>query len=237
MGLEPGGLFGGELGGAFAEVADGFQGELARDGVGVVVGDGLECRGPAIGGVEDLGESLAQVGVAGAVVVEVVGEFVDDGGELAEQIAGVFFAAGAAGLGVEVLDLLEAQVVEFDEEEDAIAGEVAGLADLVDFAVGEGGRGDLGAQGRGEARMRARRARRVRRLGRRYGRDDGGIILGGTSLWPGRWRGTLYRGRRQRQQQIPPLRCGMTNTETGMTNQRSHGMTPRDIQHFLFPFQ
>ena len=73
--------------------------------------------------------------MAGAVVVEVVGELVGDRGELAEQLAGVLFAAGAARLGVEVLDLLEAEIVEFDEEEDAIAGEVARLADLVGFAV------------------------------------------------------------------------------------------------------
>ena len=44
VGLEPCGLFGGELGGGFAEVADGFEGELAGDGVGVVVGEGVEGR-------------------------------------------------------------------------------------------------------------------------------------------------------------------------------------------------
>jgi hypothetical protein len=71
VGLEPGGLVGGEFRGGLAEVADGFEGELAGDVVGVVVGRGLDLGGPAVGGGEDLGQRLAQVGVARGVVVEV----------------------------------------------------------------------------------------------------------------------------------------------------------------------
>ena len=69
MELEPGVLLGGELGGGLAEVADGFEGELAGDGVGLVLGRGLEFGGPAVDGGEDFGQGLAQVGMAGAVVV------------------------------------------------------------------------------------------------------------------------------------------------------------------------
>src|ERR1035437_7606967 len=57
--------------------------------VGLVVGWGFDGGGPALGGFEDLGQGLAQVGVARAVVVEVVGELVGDGGELLEEVVGV----------------------------------------------------------------------------------------------------------------------------------------------------
>src|ERR1019366_1094303 len=107
--------------------------DLAGDVVGLVVGWGFDGGGPALGGFENLGQGLAQVGVAWAVVVEVVGEFVGDGGELHEEIVGVLFAAGAAGFGVEVLNLLGAHVEEFHEEEDAVAGDQAGVADLFDL--------------------------------------------------------------------------------------------------------
>jgi len=108
VGFEPGGLLGDEFGGGFAEVADGFDGDLAGDGVGGVVGRGFEGGGPAVSGLDDLGEGLAEVGVAGAVVVEVVGQLIGDGGELLEEVVGVLLAAGAAGLGVEIVDLLSA---------------------------------------------------------------------------------------------------------------------------------
>ena len=106
MGFEPGDLVGVDFGGGFAEVADGFEGDFAGDVVGLVVGRGLEGGGPAVGGVEDFGQGFAEVGVAGAVVVEVVGELVGDGGELDDEVVGILFAAGAAGFGVEVLNLL-----------------------------------------------------------------------------------------------------------------------------------
>ena len=73
MGLEPGGLIGGELGGVFAKVAQGLEGELAGDGVGVVIGEGIEIRGPAVDAGKDLGQGAAEVDVAGRVLVEVVG--------------------------------------------------------------------------------------------------------------------------------------------------------------------
>jgi hypothetical protein len=138
MEFEVGGLGGLEFGGVFAEVADGFEGYFAGDAVGGVVGRGLEGGGPAVGGVDDLGQDFAQVDVAGAVVVEVVGELVGDGGELLDEVVGILLAAGAAGMGVEVLNLVDAEVEEFDEEEDAGFGVVAGVADLVDLGLGEG---------------------------------------------------------------------------------------------------
>ena len=63
---------------------------------------------------------------------------------------GVLLAAGAAGMGVEVVDLLGAEVEELDEEKDAVGGVVAGLADLVDLGLGEVGIALLGVEGRGE---------------------------------------------------------------------------------------
>ncbi len=96
--------------------------------------------------------------MAGAVVVEVVGELVGDGGELKDEVVGVLLAAGAAGMGVEVVEFLGAEVEEVDEEEDAVGGVVAGLADLVDLGLGEGGVARLGAERRGEdEKVRRRR--------------------------------------------------------------------------------
>src|ERR1019366_3261759 len=65
-------------------------------------------------------------------------EFVGDGGELDEEIVSVLLAAGAAGLGVEVLNCLGARVEEFDEEDDAVAGDKASIAHLIDLLLGEG---------------------------------------------------------------------------------------------------
>jgi hypothetical protein len=150
MGLEPGGLIGGELGGVFAEVAEGLDGEAACDVVGVVFGEGVEGGGPAGDGGEDFGEGAAEVDVAGAVFVEVVGELVGDGGELKDEVVGVLLAAGSAGMGVEVVEFLGAEVEEVDEEKDAVGGIVAVLPDLVDLGLGEGGVGGLGAERSGE---------------------------------------------------------------------------------------
>ncbi len=111
-----------ELGGGVAKVANGFEGEFAGDTVGFVVRRGLDGRGPALGGVDELGQGFADVEVAGAVVVEVVVELVGDESDLFEEVVGVLLAAGAAGLCVEVLDGFDAGVDEFDEEEDALGG-------------------------------------------------------------------------------------------------------------------
>jgi hypothetical protein len=150
VGFEPGGLLFGELGGGLAEVADGFEGDLAGDVVGLVVGWGLDGGGPAFGGFEELGQGFADVGVTRAVVVEVVGELVADGGKLFDEVVGVLLAAGTAGLGVEVVDLLGAEVEELDEEDDAIVGDKAAGTDLLDLAFGESGLMGLCVEGRGE---------------------------------------------------------------------------------------
>jgi hypothetical protein len=70
----------------------------------------------------------------GAVVVQVVVELVGDVGELLEEVVGVLFAARFAWVGEEILDLLVAGVEELDEDEDAIAGIVGGVAELLDLA-------------------------------------------------------------------------------------------------------
>ena len=67
---------------------------------------------------------------------------------------GVLLAAGAAGMGVEVLQLLGAEVEELDEEKDAVGGVVAILSDLVDLSLGERGVFLLGAEGNGEGEKR-----------------------------------------------------------------------------------
>jgi hypothetical protein len=159
MGLEPGGLVGGELGGGLAEVAQGLDGELAGDGVGVVFWEGVEGGGPAGDGGEDFGEGAADVDVAWAVVVQVVGELVGDGGELKDEVVGVLLAAGAAGMGVEVVEFLGAEVEEVDVKKDAVGGVVAGLADLFDLGLGEVG---VGSAGRGEVRREREVSARVR---------------------------------------------------------------------------
>jgi len=63
---------------------------------------------------------------------------------------GVLLATGAAGMGVEVVQFLGAEVEELDEEKDAVGGEVAVLSDLVDLSLGEVGVALLGVEGRGE---------------------------------------------------------------------------------------
>ena len=85
-------------------------------------GGDLSAGGPAIGGFEQLGQRLADVAVARAVVVEVVLELVGDGGELLEEIVRVLFAAGTARMGEEIVDGVGAVVEELDEDEDAVAG-------------------------------------------------------------------------------------------------------------------
>ncbi len=137
VGGEPGLLVFDELGGFFADVADGFESQLAGEVVGCVLGWLLEVGGPALGGIEELGQGFADVAVVGAVVVEIVVELVGDGGELLEQVVGVLLAAGLAWVGVEILDGFVAGVEELDEDEDAIVGEVGGLAELLDLAFGE----------------------------------------------------------------------------------------------------
>ena len=87
----------------------------------------------------------------GAVVVEVVVELVGDGGELFEEVVGVLFAAGFAGVGEEILDGLVAGVEELDEDEDAVGGEVGGVAELLDLAFRERGVGVLRVQGQSES--------------------------------------------------------------------------------------
>ena len=48
MGGEPGLLVFEQLGGRFADVAEGFEGQLAGDVVGFVVGRGLDGGGPSL---------------------------------------------------------------------------------------------------------------------------------------------------------------------------------------------
>ena len=54
------------------------SGEFAGDTVDVVLGWGLDGGGPALGGIDELRQGLADVAVVGAVVVEVVVELVCD---------------------------------------------------------------------------------------------------------------------------------------------------------------
>jgi hypothetical protein len=137
VGGEPGLLVFDELGGFFSEIVDGFEGDFAGDAVGFVVGRGLQVRGPALGGIDQLGERFADVAVMNAVVLEIVIELIGDGGELLEEVVGVLFAPGAAGMGEEVLNGLIALVEKFDEDQDAVVGEIGGGSELVDLGVGE----------------------------------------------------------------------------------------------------
>jgi len=138
MGGEPGLLVFDEARGFFADVVDGLEGKFAGEIVFRVLGRLFDVGGPAFGGIDELGEDFAEVLMLRAVVVEVVVEFVGDGGELVEEVVGVLFAAGFAGVGEEVLNPLIARVEELDEDEDAIAGVVGGFAELLDFALGHG---------------------------------------------------------------------------------------------------
>jgi hypothetical protein len=148
---EPGLLLFDETRGFFADVTNGLESQFAGEIVGVVFGGLFKVRGPALGGIEELGQRLSDVAVTGAVVVEVVVELVGDGGELLEEVVGVLFAAGFAGMGEEILNGLVARVEELDEDEDAIIGEVSGLAELLDLAFGQSTFAALGVEGQGES--------------------------------------------------------------------------------------
>jgi hypothetical protein len=88
--------------------------------------------------------------VVRSVVIEVVVELVGDVGELLEEVVGILFAAGPAGMSEEVLDLLVARVEELDEDEDAIAWEIGGVAELFYFTFRQGVVAALGVEGRDE---------------------------------------------------------------------------------------
>ena len=96
---EPGLLVFDQVGGLLADVADGFEGELAGEVVDRVFGRRLDVGGPALGGVEKLGEDFADVFVVGAVVIEVVVELVGDVGELLEEVVGILLRGRACGDG------------------------------------------------------------------------------------------------------------------------------------------
>jgi hypothetical protein len=147
---EPGLLFFDEVCGFFADIADGLEGQFAGEIVCGVFGGLFEVGGPALSSIEKLGQDLADVAVVGAVVVEVVVEFVGDVGELLEEIVSVLFAAGFAGTGEEILNRLVAGVEELDEDKDAIAGVVGGVAQLLDLALREGTLAALGVEGQNE---------------------------------------------------------------------------------------
>lgn len=74
-----------------------------------------------------------------AVVIQVVVEFVCNGGELFEEVVGVLFAAGLSGVGVQGSDGVAAGVEEFDEDQDAVVGDIGGGAQLLDLGFREGG--------------------------------------------------------------------------------------------------
>ena len=131
---EPGLLLFDETRGFFADVTNGLESQFAGEIVGVVFGGLFKVGGPALGGIEELGQRLSDVAVTGAVVVEVVVELVGDSGELLEEVVGILFAAGFAGMGEEILDGFIARIEEFDEEKDAIVGEVGRFAELFDLA-------------------------------------------------------------------------------------------------------
>jgi hypothetical protein len=151
MGREPGLLIIDEARGLFANVTDGFKGKFAREVVDGIFGGLFQVGGPALGGVEEFGQRLADVAVVWAVVVEVVVELVGDGGELFEQVVGVLFATGFARMGEEVQDCLVPGVEEFDEDENAIVGKVGGLAELLDLAFREGRVGTLSVERQSES--------------------------------------------------------------------------------------
>jgi hypothetical protein len=87
----------------------------------------------------------------GAVVVEIVVELVGDVGELLEEVVGILFAAGFAGVSVKVLDPLVAGVEELDEDDDAIAGEVGRFAELLNLAFRHGVVVALSVQGQSKS--------------------------------------------------------------------------------------
>jgi hypothetical protein len=85
-----------------------------------------------------------------AVVIEVVVEFVGDGGELLEEVMGILFAAGLARMCEEVLNGFVAGVEKLDEDENSVRGEVGGVAELFDLALGESAVISLGVEGQSE---------------------------------------------------------------------------------------
>jgi len=151
-GGEPGLLVFDELRGFFADVANGFESKFAREVVGCVFRRLLDVGGPAFGGVEEFGQSFADIAVTGAVVVEVVVEFVGDGGELLEEVVGVLLASGFARMSEEVLDGFGADVEEFDKDENAIVGVVGGCAELFDLAFGESAVVGLSVKGQSKSK-------------------------------------------------------------------------------------
>lgn len=148
VGGKPDSLLFDELGGGFAEIANGLQSQFAGDVVGFVVCGRFEGCGPTLGGAQELGESLAEVAVGWAVVVEVIVELVGNVSELFEEIVDVLFASRLARTVSEGFDGLRALVQKLDEDEDAIAGDVGGVAKLLNFGIGERSRFALGVQGR-----------------------------------------------------------------------------------------
>jgi hypothetical protein len=151
VGCEPGLLFFDEVSGFFADVADGFEGQLSGEVVCGVFGRLFDVGGPALGSVEEFGQGFANVAVVGAVVVQVIVQLVGDVGELLEEVVGVLFASGFAGAGEEILNCLVAGVEKFDEDEDAIVGDVGGVAELLDLAFREGTVAALGAKGQDQS--------------------------------------------------------------------------------------
>src|SRR6266481_5229380 len=101
-------------------------------------GTGRVVLGKAAGWGFAVASCFADVAVIGTVVVEVIVELVGDVGELTEEIVGVLFAAGFAGVSEEILDPLVALVEELDEDEDAIVGDVSRVAELLDLRFREG---------------------------------------------------------------------------------------------------
>jgi hypothetical protein len=145
---EPGLLLSDELRGLIVEIANGFEGEPTGDVVGLVVGRGFQVGGPALGGFNQLGQGFANVAVTGAVVVQIVVELVGDGSELLEEIVGVLLAAGLTRSGEEILYGFVAGIEKLDENKNAVVGIVGDLSELLYFAVGKGGVGTLGGNGR-----------------------------------------------------------------------------------------
>jgi hypothetical protein len=151
---EPSFLLFDELRGLVVEVADSFEGEPAGDIVGFVIGWRLQVGGPALGSVDEFGKGFADVAMARTVVVEVIVEFVGDGGELFEEVVRVLLATGFARAGEEILDGFVTGVEELDEEKDAVTGIVGDLSELLDFAIGECGVGALSVQVRSKERQK-----------------------------------------------------------------------------------
>jgi hypothetical protein len=143
---KPGLLISDELRGFFADVADGLKGKFAREVICGVFGRLFEVGGPALGGVEKLGQDFTDVAMVGTVVVEVVVEFVGDGGKLLEEIVCVFFATGFARVSEEILDGLVARIEELDEDQNAIAGDIGGVAKLLDLSFRESALATLGME-------------------------------------------------------------------------------------------